>query len=66
MLGVATSKGGMSLEDPKSLLTALDEVLSMSPEEISHVGIKLREVFSLDTVSGRMLKVFQEISKQYS
>ncbi|MGC6459249.1 MAG: glycosyltransferase family 4 protein [Akkermansiaceae bacterium] len=66
VLGVATSKGGMSLEDPKSLLTALDEVLSMSPDEISHVGIKLREVFSLDTVSGRMLKVFQEISKQYS
>ncbi|YCM42398.1 glycosyltransferase [Verrucomicrobiaceae bacterium 227] len=66
VLGVATTKGGMSLDDPDSLLTALEEVLQMTPEEVRTCGHKLREIYSLKSVSERMFKVFHEVSRQYS
>jgi len=66
VLSVATKKGGMLLSDPDSLIGALDEVLQMSPEEVRRCGHRLREVYSLVAVSERMLKVFREVSRQYS
>ena len=66
VLSVVTAKGGMSLSDPDSLLGALDEVFQMTPAEVRECGLRLREIYSLKAVSDRMLKVFQEVSRQYS
>lgn len=66
VLKVATRKGGMTLDNPDSLLSALEEVFSMSAEEIRECGLQLRQVYSLNSVSRRMLQVFQEVSGRYS
>jgi hypothetical protein len=66
VLSVATAKGGMSLDNPESQMAALDEVLAMDPGEIRDCGLKLRKVYSLKTVSERMLTVFQEVSREFS
>jgi len=66
VLSVATAKGGMSLDNPESQIAALDEVLAMDPGEIRDCGLKLRKVYSLKTVSERMLTVFQEVSREFS
>lgn len=66
VLHVATRRGGMTLDHPDSLFSALDEVFAMSAEEIRDCGLKLRQAYSLNSVSQRMLQVFQEVSGQYS
>jgi len=60
----ATHKGGFSLDSAESLFTALDEVMSMSPEEIRECGLKLRETYAAEKVAERMLSVFHEVSKR--
>jgi glycosyltransferase involved in cell wall biosynthesis len=56
--------GGFQLDAPESLWTALDQVLSMSPDEIRRVGLELRERFASRKVVDRMLEGFKEIVKQ--
>lgn len=59
ILHAATTKGGFSLENPQSLIAALDEVTSMSPQEVRACGLKLREIYAADKVAARMLSVFR-------
>lgn len=62
ILGVATAKGGFSLNDPESLFAALDEVTAMSPLEIHSCGLKLRETYAAEKVAERMAVVFREVA----
>jgi len=64
ILGVATAKGGFTLESADSLLSALDEVTRMSAEEIRECGLKLREVYAADRVAEKMVKVFDEVKAE--
>ena len=66
VLSVATAKGGMSLDKPDSLFTALREVLAMDAAEVHESGIKLREFYAPEKVAKRMVRVFREVSKEYS
>jgi glycosyltransferase involved in cell wall biosynthesis len=61
VLSVATDKGGFSLDSLDSLLSALDMVMRMSPEEVRACGLKLRETYAAEKVAGRMLSVFHEV-----
>ena len=63
ILSVATAKGGFSLDQPESLLAALDEVMSMPPGEVRACGLKLRETYAAAKVAERMLKVFEELGR---
>jgi glycosyltransferase involved in cell wall biosynthesis len=63
ILGVATSKGGFSLDSSDSLFKALDEVMMMAPEEIRECGLKLRETYAAHKVAERMADVFQEVKR---
>lgn len=62
VLSVATDKGAFNLEEPESLFAALEEVLSMPPEEVRACGLKLREVYASEKVADIMLKVFEEVA----
>jgi glycosyltransferase involved in cell wall biosynthesis len=59
ILGVATAKGGFSLDDMDTLSAALDEVTAMSPEEVRACGLKLRETYAATKVVARMLSAFR-------
>ncbi len=61
ILGVATAKGGFSLESAGSLWRALDEVVAMPAEEVRECGLKLRETYAAAKVAERMLSVFDEV-----
>jgi glycosyltransferase involved in cell wall biosynthesis len=58
VLSVATHKGGFSLNDPESLFSALEEVMSMPTDEVRACGLKLRETYAAEKVAERMLSVF--------
>lgn len=62
ILGVATAKGGFSLESADSLWRALDEVLAMPAEDVRECGLKLRETYAAEKVVARMLEVFREVA----
>lgn len=62
ILSVATNKGGFNLEDPESLLVALDEVMAMDPSEIRACGLKLRETYATDVVADRMMQAFRNVA----
>jgi glycosyltransferase involved in cell wall biosynthesis len=61
VLSVATTKGGFSLDDPESLFSALEEVMSMPAEEVQACGLKLRETYAADKVAERMMAVFEKV-----
>jgi alpha-1,3-rhamnosyl/mannosyltransferase len=61
ILGVATEKGGFTLDDPNFLFAALEQVIAMSPEEIRECGHKLRETYAAEKVAQRMIRVFQDV-----
>ncbi|MGA0846345.1 MAG: glycosyltransferase, partial [Luteolibacter sp.] len=60
VLSPATSKGGFSLDDPKSLWSAMDECSQMSADEIRTCGLKLRQTYAASQVIERMMAVFEE------
>lgn len=64
VLGVATVKGGFSLDDAESLFEALDEVLAMTAEEVWECGMKLREMYAAAKVAERMMQVFQDVGRE--
>lgn len=64
ILGVATAKGGFSLNDSESLFTALDEVTAMSPPEIYSCGLRLRETYAAESIAERMAVVFREVASE--
>jgi glycosyltransferase involved in cell wall biosynthesis len=61
IIGVATAKGGFSLDSAESFFAALDEVAGMTAEEIRGCGLKLRETYAADKVACRMTEVFREV-----
>jgi len=61
ILGVATSKGAFTLDDPNSLFAALEEVVAMSPEEIHLCGLKLRETYAAEKVAQKMIRFFRDV-----
>jgi glycosyltransferase involved in cell wall biosynthesis len=63
VLGVATGKGGFSLDSADSLFRALDEVMGIDSGEIRETGLKLRETYASAKVAERMMKVFEEVGR---
>jgi glycosyltransferase involved in cell wall biosynthesis len=63
VLGVATSKGGFSLDDPASLTAALDEVLAMTPEEVYDCGLRLRQAYAVEKVADVMMAAFRKTAQ---
>lgn len=62
ILGVATSKGGFSLESADSLFTAMDEVMQMSAEDVHACGLKLRETYTAEKVAAKMVEAFRSVA----
>ena len=61
ILSVATRKGGFNLQDPQSLFNALEQVMSMSADEVQACGIQLRQIYAAERVAQRMIEVFEEV-----
>ena len=61
VIGVATHKGGFSLESRESLFSALGEVMAMTAEEIHECGLKLREGYATQVVTEKMLVAFRSL-----
>lgn len=61
ILGVATRKGGFALESAASLFDALDEVMAMSPAEIHHCGLQLREAYAASKVAAKIVAGFRQV-----
>ena len=61
ILSVATHKGGFNLHDPQSLFNTLEEVISMSADEVRSCGLKLRETYAADKIAQNMIEVFEEV-----
>jgi glycosyltransferase involved in cell wall biosynthesis len=59
ILSVTTTRGGFSLDDPATLFAALDDVLSMTADEVRQHGLRLRENYAADKIAARMLDVFR-------
>lgn len=64
ILGVATHKGGFNLQDPLSLFNALNEVMSMSANEVQACGLQLRQTYAAQKVAQRMIEVFEEVREK--
>lgn len=62
VLGVATRKGGFSLASAASLFDALDEVMTMSPAEIHHCGLQLREAYAASKVAAKIVAGFRQVA----
>jgi len=62
ILQPATNKGGFSLDSSDSLFAALDDVMSMSPEQVREYGLKLRDTYASEKVAARMIAVFREVT----
>jgi glycosyltransferase involved in cell wall biosynthesis len=66
ILSVATHKGGFNLQEPQSLFAALDEVMSMSADEVQACGLQLRQTYSAQKVAQRMIEVFDSVARSGS
>jgi glycosyltransferase involved in cell wall biosynthesis len=64
ILSVATHKGGFNLQDPQSLFKALEQVMSMSADEVQACGLQLRQTYSAQKVAQRMIEVFEEVREK--
>ena len=62
ILGVATRKGGFSLDSAPSLFSAVDEVMRMTPEEVRECGLNLRETYAATKVADRMVEAFHTVA----
>lgn len=66
ILSVATRKGGFNLQDPQSLFNALDQVMSMSTDEVQACGLQLRQTYAAQKVAQRMIEVFDSVARSGS
>jgi glycosyltransferase involved in cell wall biosynthesis len=64
VLGVATTKGGFSLDNAQSFFDALDEVMAMGAEEIRNCGLTLRATYAAEKVAQKMILVFEDLKIQ--
>jgi glycosyltransferase involved in cell wall biosynthesis len=62
ILSVATQKGGFSLDSAESLISAVDEVMRMTPEEVRECGLKLRETYASTKVAEKMMESFRTVA----
>ncbi|MCH1922287.1 hypothetical protein L9G15_23060, partial [Shewanella sp. A3A] len=65
VLGDAASRGGIRLDEPASLFSALDEVLALPPEQVRAWGLALRERYSARVVADHMVTVFHELARTH-
>jgi glycosyltransferase involved in cell wall biosynthesis len=63
ILNVATHKGGFSLNCQQSLFSALDEVMTMTTEEIYQCGLVLRKQYAAEKVAERMMNAFEKLGQ---
>ena len=63
ILSVATHKGGFNLQEPQSLFKALEQVMSMSADEVQACGLQLRQTYAAQKVAQRMIEVFEEVRR---
>tara|TARA_R110002096_G_scaffold91625_9_gene207297 strand:+ start:9896 stop:10981 length:1086 start_codon:yes stop_codon:yes gene_type:complete len=59
VLKVATSKGRFDLNDDASALHALEETLSMSPQEVEEIGDNLKETYSAENFAKSVASAFE-------
>jgi glycosyltransferase involved in cell wall biosynthesis len=64
ILSVATHKGGFNLQEPQSLFKALEQVMSMSADEVQACGLQLRQTYAAQKVAQRMIEVFEEVRER--
>jgi hypothetical protein len=64
ILSVATHKGGFNLQEPQSLFKALEQVMSMSADEVQACGLQLRQTYAAEKVAQRMIEVFEEVRER--
>jgi glycosyltransferase involved in cell wall biosynthesis len=57
-----TSQGGFDLNDPESLRAALVEVLTLTPEQIHHHGLHLRNQYHSTKIVEQMVNIFQTVA----
>jgi len=62
ILSVTTTRGGFSLDDPATLFASLEDVLSMTADEVRQHGLRLRHVYAADKVAARMMDVFRGVA----
>ncbi len=62
IIGLATHKGAFSLDSRESLFSALAEVMAMTADEIHQCGLKLREGYATQVVTGKMLIAFHSLN----
>lgn len=59
VLSVATPKGRFDLEDDSSALDALEDTLSMCPDEVEQVGNNLRQTYSTENFAKSVSNSFE-------
>ena len=64
IISVATHKGGFNLQEPQSLFKALEQVMSMSADEVQACGLQLRQTYAAQKVARRMIEVFEEVREK--
>lgn len=62
VLGVTTHRGGFSLESMDSMISALEDVMSMTSDEVRTHGLKLRETYASEKVAARLMVIFQDLA----
>jgi glycosyltransferase involved in cell wall biosynthesis len=64
VLGVTTHRGGFSLESIDSMISALEDVMSMTSDEVRTHGLKLRETYASEKVAARLMAIFQDLARK--
>lgn len=64
VLGVTTHRGGFSLESIDSMISALEDVMSMTSDEVRTHGLKLRETYASEKVAARLMSIFQDLARK--
>jgi mannosyltransferase len=64
VLGVTTHRGGFSLDSIDSMISALEDVRSMTHDEVRTHGLKLRETYAAEKVAIRLMTIFQDLSRK--
>ena len=64
VLGVTTHRGGFSLESMDSMISALEDVMSMTSDEVRTHGLKLRETYASEKVAARLMVIFQDLARK--
>ena len=64
VLGVTTHRGGFSLESMDSMISALEDVMSMTSDEVRTHGLKLRETYASEKVAARLMVIFQDLVRK--